>query len=232
MLDHSPYTLAARLVHLVLAERANEDRDYELWYSISTVAAKAKLSRRSVEVALAKMVEDGFLELLESVKGQPTRYRFLMPLSTCAESAYVNDDANLRNPRNLTVTNPKKIRRVASARTRIPDQFFLNADDRKWAVEHVPLVDLHAATEEFVTYWRGDGRPKADWKQTWRNSMLKAAAQHAPRRNVPLVESRPTITRRSGIENSIAGLEFSDDPRDHAEAQRLRAELDESVPSG
>ena len=87
VLDHSPYTLATRLVHIVLAERANEDHDWELWYSLPTVAKKAKVSRRTVESALAQMCRDGLVTMLAEPPGKPRRYRFLMP-ETPANSAY------------------------------------------------------------------------------------------------------------------------------------------------
>lgn len=79
VLDHSPYKLAGRLVHIVLAERANEDNGRELWYSVQVIADKTGVSRRTVTNTLAAMVEDGYLEVIEEPVGRPTRYRFLMP---------------------------------------------------------------------------------------------------------------------------------------------------------
>jgi hypothetical protein len=76
VLDNSPYKLADRLVHLVLAERTNVDHDHELWFSLAVVAKKANVSRRTVERSMAKMVEDGYLTVIEAAPGKPTRYRF------------------------------------------------------------------------------------------------------------------------------------------------------------
>lgn len=58
--------------------------------------------------------------------------------------------------------------------TRLPPDFPLTDDMRRWASEKVPRLDLDYAHEEFCTYWRGEGTPKLDWEQTWRNGMLKA----------------------------------------------------------
>ena len=76
VLDHSPYTGDMRVVHIVLAERANEDHDWELWFSTATVAQKAACSTKTVQRALGQMVSDGYLEVIEVSPGKPTRYRF------------------------------------------------------------------------------------------------------------------------------------------------------------
>lgn len=58
--------------------------------------------------------------------------------------------------------------------TRIPIPFHVTEDMLKWATEKAPDVDLDAATEEFVDYWRGVGGQrgtKLDWIATWRNRM-------------------------------------------------------------
>lgn len=59
----------------------------------------------------------------------------------------------------------------------------------EWAKKKTPGVDLAAATEEFVDYWKGvpgqRGR-KTDWEATWRNRMrVKAGLKErtdAPRK--------------------------------------------------
>lgn len=59
-------------------------------------------------------------------------------------------------------------------KSRLPDEFIVTGDMRKWAAESAPLVNLRLETESFCDYWRGKGETKADWVATWRNWMRKA----------------------------------------------------------
>ena len=69
----------------------------------------------------------------------------------------------------LSPSSPKPKRN-----TKIPEPFLLTVDMRKWAAEKAPGVDARAETENFVDYWRGAGKTKADWIATWRTWMRKA----------------------------------------------------------
>jgi hypothetical protein len=78
---HSPARGAALLVHLAIADSANDQHGYELWMRQTWLADKARVSRRAVGEALGWLVGEGLLELIESGKasGSANRYRFLMP---------------------------------------------------------------------------------------------------------------------------------------------------------
>lgn len=54
---------------------------------------------------------------------------------------------------------------------------------RSWAREKLLVNDawIDRETEEFVDYWRGEGRKKADWIATWRNSLRRALERRSPR---------------------------------------------------
>lgn len=84
--DHSPYTLGARLVHLALADIANEDHGWQVWVSKSKIAEKAKVSRGTVTSTLAKMVSDGYLEVVGMQAKGVTTYRFLRPKDDLSDS--------------------------------------------------------------------------------------------------------------------------------------------------
>ena len=73
--DHSPYTLATRLVHLAIADVANEDNDWRVWISQSHIARKARVGRGTVSSSLKRMVDDGALVLIEKRRGHPSVYR-------------------------------------------------------------------------------------------------------------------------------------------------------------
>jgi len=45
---------------------------------------------------------------------------------------------------------------------------------RRWAHEQgFDDEAIDAVTDEFATYWRGDGGTKLNWEQTWRNAIVK-----------------------------------------------------------
>ena len=70
----------------------------------------------------------------------------------------------------------------APKKTRIPDPFMLTVEMRQWAAESAPAVDVKAETENFVDYWRGEAKTKADWPATWRNWMRRAQKDSAGKR--------------------------------------------------
>lgn len=61
----------------------------------------------------------------------------------------------------------------AKRATKIPDPFLLTAEMRAWAAEKAPGLNIREETENFVDYWRGAGKTKADWIATWRTWMRK-----------------------------------------------------------
>lgn len=77
---HSPLTGSQLLVHLALADVANDMNDNELWLTHKAVAEKAKVSGSTVDRALAEMVAGGLLEVLDNRggRGRPARYRLLI----------------------------------------------------------------------------------------------------------------------------------------------------------
>jgi hypothetical protein len=81
--QYSPYTGVEKVIHLALADSANDLHDHEIWARQSWIAAKANTSRETVYRWLAKAERDGFIRLVENnrTEGRPNRYQFLMPPS-------------------------------------------------------------------------------------------------------------------------------------------------------
>lgn len=76
---YSPYTDKTFNVHLAIADSVNDQHENDFWMSPKRLAAKARCSRATVFTALAQLVDDGFLVLLEagdSRRHLPARYRF------------------------------------------------------------------------------------------------------------------------------------------------------------
>lgn len=79
----SPYRGALFALHLAVADIVNDTHGYQLWASVSNLAAKARVSERSARAGLAQMVEDGLLVKVAERPGAPTTYRFEMPDDPC-----------------------------------------------------------------------------------------------------------------------------------------------------
>jgi hypothetical protein len=49
----------------------------------------------------------------------------------------------------------------------IPDDFRINDTMRRWIRATFPNLDPEFETEQFVAYWRSEGRRKANWPEAW-----------------------------------------------------------------
>ncbi len=67
VLDHSPYEGKARLIHVVLADHANDDG--MCWPSQVKIAARAGCSVEHVRVTVKQMIEDDYIEITSVSKG-------------------------------------------------------------------------------------------------------------------------------------------------------------------
>jgi hypothetical protein len=79
--DHSPYTGTKRVIHIAIADVANEENGNRLWVSQGNIAHKAKCDRKTVTRTFAQMVDDGYLRLIKdnSAARKPNVYEFLTP---------------------------------------------------------------------------------------------------------------------------------------------------------
>lgn len=88
-----------------------------------------------------------------------------------------NDGQGLAEPTTTTTaTSSKEDRSTAKRGARIPEDFKITDEMRKWATAEAPLVDLDKKLNEWVDYWRGVPGAKGvklDWVGTWRNGMRK-----------------------------------------------------------
>lgn len=76
----SPYTGAAFVVHLAIADVVNDLHDNEFWMSTKALAAKARIGRATAVRVLARLTADGYLIKLTEGKdiGAPAHYSFEM----------------------------------------------------------------------------------------------------------------------------------------------------------
>ncbi len=76
----------------------------------------------------------------------------------------------------LEAPEPEKQPRKKRA-SLVPDDFPITDEMRTWARANGITISLEDATEDFLDYWRGEGKLKADWIATWRNGMKSRQAR-------------------------------------------------------
>ncbi|MFC8065439.1 hypothetical protein [Streptomyces sp. NPDC057293] len=68
----------------------------------------------------------------------------------------------------------------------IPDDFYLNDTMRRWVNATYPGLDPEFETQQFISYWRGEGRRKRNWHEAWRKWVADSAKRASERANRPL----------------------------------------------
>lgn len=63
----------------------------------------------------------------------------------------------------------------------LPLPFLVTTEMLDWAKEKAPDVNLDWELEQFLDYWKGNGKPMADWKATWQRWMRTSQARIAQR---------------------------------------------------
>lgn len=84
---HSPFKGATFTVHLCIADSMSDLHGNRFWMSTTTLAAKARVSRKSASEAIGELVNGGFLSVLTSPireednkpTGRPGQYQFEYP---------------------------------------------------------------------------------------------------------------------------------------------------------
>jgi hypothetical protein len=67
----------------------------------------------------------------------------------------------------------------------IPDDFYLNDTMRRWAASTVPQLDADFETQQFISYWRSEGRRKRNWHDAWQKWMRDSAQRTSQRQRQP-----------------------------------------------
>jgi hypothetical protein len=83
--ENSPYEGSALLIHLALADHANDDGT--CWPSQTGIAGKARCSDRYVRQVTSQMIDDGLLQIEVSSNGRTNhRYKVIHRNSVPAEA--------------------------------------------------------------------------------------------------------------------------------------------------
>lgn len=196
---YSPAKGAALLVHLAVADSANDQHGYELWMRQHWLADKARVSRRAVGDALAWLVDNGLLELLEAGKdaGKANRYRFLMPAleatwepkgvqsvrTPLAESADPGAQGVRRGVRTEVAHNPR-VNSTEKPSEQAPAPAATSADDRQ--------ARLAAAAK--IIGERAGQRPGVERPGAMANSVARGVMRYRHDEAYKLLAADPWLT--------------------------------------
>ena len=63
----------------------------------------------------------------------------------------------------------------------IPDDFAITDAERRWANATFSGLDLEFETEQFIRYWRSEGRRKRNWHDAWQKWIADSAKRDRDR---------------------------------------------------
>lgn len=223
-----PHTAKAVLVSL--ADNANDEG--VCWPSVALICERTCLSERAVQGAVAWLVKHGAVRR-ELRIGHSTTYvvtpsKYAQPVDNPRTRCTPAGDAPPQEMRGtpagdapppphhvhpppaprapLTVIEPSvepSRNRERSARgARIPADC-PTTDDRQWARQNFPAIDVAAVAAEFRDYWAavpGHRGVKLDWSGTWRN-WLRREARHAR----PAARASPAPSRYASTIAQLTG---------------------------
>lgn len=177
----SPAKNATLLVHLALADAANDLHGYEIWMNQTTLADKCRVTRQTVNTALAWLVDEDLIEVLEEGGGRrrPNRYRFLMPLALPVWGplphweSVGNADSNREKLSNMATQTVKSADSLAPETVGYPDT------EPKEIYNPSKTQNTNNAREAFDTFWdtypRKAGKGQA--RKAWTTAITKTDPQ-------------------------------------------------------
>lgn len=133
MWDESPYDGTRLLIHLAMADHANEQG----WFFAAqpTLAAKARCSVQHLRKTVEQMIDDGVIEIVKkgSSRGKATEYRLLKPPKQVALSLSENPQTLDVQPPNSDTTTPK-LHHVPTVLSNLPDTTLADGEAaaREW----------------------------------------------------------------------------------------------------
>lgn len=84
----------------------------------------------------------------------------------------------------------------------IPDDFAITDAERRWAHSTYPGVDVNHETDQFIRYWRGEGRRKKNWHDAWQK-WIGDASKNARDRKPTGAEVIPFAARQQQASDDL-----------------------------
>ncbi len=84
--------------------------------------------------------------------------------------------------RNKNIKNIKKETSVGGGPKTIPKDFKVTEEMERWFNDQsFKNIKIISATDEFIDYWKSEGKKKKNWNATWRNGMRKMETWNRPK---------------------------------------------------
>lgn len=171
VLNHSRANGRAKLVLLGIA---NHLGDQGAWPAISTLARYANASERSVKRDIQELVDLGELTVLLNAAPINSQYKtnlYWIHIESGVTTQVSRGDNSGKSgvtpvgTQNININHKEPDTRA----TRIPSDFSVTDEMKKWASENHPNVDIKKATLNFIDYWetKPKNNTKLDWVRTW-----------------------------------------------------------------
>lgn len=210
----------SRLIMLTLADVAEvgtAEIPERFTPSLSVLARETGLGRSTVAIHLRSLERDGWI-----VRSRPTtaealgrgeRTQYHLQVSSTVPSPAVDLVQEPTSPapeqpspapeqpsagaghRVRSTSDQGQISGPRKRGTRLPEDFTVTPEMRKWAQEHVPQLAGKRETEKFIDHWRsasGQNAVKRDWVAAWRNWMRNAVDRY-PGRSAQLPASSAPV---------------------------------------
>ena len=107
----------------------------------------------------------------------------------------VNSDPH--NRKTILHKTINTIDKPAKRNTQIPNDFCITQEMRNWSVSKNHTINIDEETENFILYWKGAGKTKADWKATWQVWMNKNNKDSSPKNHSPRQSFQEQRTQRN-----------------------------------
>lgn len=109
---------------------------------------------------IAKLINSKVFDTNPEAKDEQTAEQATSRRRASDEQATTNN--NVKNVKNGNNSRP------------IPKDFQVTPEMTEWFLnQQFRNIQIESATDEFIDYWRGEGKNKKDWTATWRNGMRK-----------------------------------------------------------
>lgn len=169
-----------KFVLVALANYANEDGT--CWPGFERLCQATCLSRSTIIRALEKLETSGLLRRTKRPNKSNT-YELVgvrqTPAKCQTDTSVVSEGHSgsvTQTPKpSVTINEPSENRQRAR---RLPEGWQPDDELIQWAKSSFPNLDIAHETDCFHDYWIGCGKPKTDWRATWRNWMRRSARSH------------------------------------------------------
>lgn len=153
-----------KFVLVGLANHANPRG--EAWPSIDRLSKYTGYSSRSIQRGLSELVK---LDLIK-IEEKPGRTNlYIITAFDQSRGDMVSGVTPCQGGVSPCHPNHKEPSSNNRRAHQIPSDFQPTQANVEWAQSARPDVDIKDATDQFIDYWIGSGKPKTDWQATWRN---------------------------------------------------------------